>query len=103
MFDEAPVDLAPLERDMQLRTQRLTTALARRVLRDSARNALGRWAAAAWLAAAASVAAVFIGHDQPTNDAFAAFVIPHQPAAGWVAAGRPPDLAEVLIVASSGR
>lgn len=102
-FDEAPVDLGPLEHDMRLRAKRVTAGLARRILRDGARHALARWAGPAWLAAAASLGVVFMGHKASTRDAFAAFVIPHEPAAAWVAFGRPPDLGEVLTVVGGGR
>ena len=102
-FDEAPVDLGPLERDTRRRASRITTALARRIARDRAQQILARWALPALIAAAASIAVVFIGHGRSRGEALAAFVLPRGPEAAWVTWGRPPDLAEVVTIAGSGR
>ena len=102
-FDETPVDLGPLERDLRRRAKRITTALARRIVRDSAQQALARWAVPALVAAAASIAVALIGQERSSGDAFAAFVLPPGPEAAWVTWGQPPDLAEVATIVGSGR
>src|SRR5262245_36465199 len=95
LFDESPVDLGPLERDLRRRANRVTAALARRVVRDRAQQILARWAMPALIAAAASIAVAFIGQERSRGEALAAFVLPRGPEAVWVTWGRPPDLAEV--------
>jgi len=102
-MDEAPIDLAPLEREIGLRAQRITRAVARRIVRESAEQMLARWAASILLAAAASLVILFMGRPQPSGEAFAAFVVARRPAAVWVTSGRRPDLAEVVTIAGGGR
>src|SRR5262245_12003407 len=102
-FDEPAVDLAPLERDTAARARRIQTALARRILGETVRQTLARWAVPALVAAAASIAVVVIGSRRPSGDAFAAFVVPRGPAAAWVVLGRQPDIEEVVAMAGDGR
>jgi|SRR5215510_3498441 len=102
-FDEPAVNLSPLERDTAVRARRIQAALARRILAETVRQTLARWAVPALVAAAASLAVVAGGSTRLGGDAFAAFVVPRGPAAGWVISGRPPDVAEVVAMLGDGR
>jgi hypothetical protein len=102
-FDEPPVDLSPLDIDAEHRTQRIAARVSSRIERartdpgvlPGIERVLARWAVPATLAAAASLAFVLLTKPQHEGDVFAAFVLSRGPAAGWIASGQAPDVAEV--------
>lgn len=109
--DVAPVDLSPLSYEASRRADRIVHRVTARVgqerttrhLVPSATDVLARWSIPLTLAAAAGIAFLLITQDKSDADAFAAFVIPGQPAAAWVTTGQPPDINEVVAMVGGPR
>lgn len=109
--EEPPVDLSALNVDAERRAQRITASVLSRIERArtepdvlaSIELVLARWAVPVTLAAAASLAFLLFTRPNPEGEVFAAFVLSRGPAAGWIASGRAPDVAEVTTMIGGSR
>jgi hypothetical protein len=109
------VDLTRISEDAELRASRVVAGVIDRVaaerrteaeLWESVRRRLARFAIPTALAAAASLAVVLLSDTTSTSpnlDPFAPAVLAGNPAVGWIAMDRRPDISEVLAMLRGGR
>ena len=100
--DEEPrVGLDPLQSDARLRADRIAHQVLQRIedQSDTVKTRLARFAIPALLAAAASLAMVFLSRPhQAEPDPFAVLVVGPGPARAWITFNRAPDLEEVRMM-----
>lgn len=105
-FEEPPLDLDSLRREVEQREQRVFDRVLERARHEAQHPArlvgavgmtLARAAIPGLLAAVASLAALLLTRNQPPGpDLFGALIIEPGPARGWIVNNRAPDPEEVL-------